>query len=315
MLPTQEPKEQIDSRTLVTSIICWLNNDDYFQGIWAVADSRISTSGGVLSDNAPKLFSVPVYCYRQDDWFHERPIKILNPTFGFAGSTFIGLNVKEVLTNYLGNLQELSYYGDNAPSFEERTPTIREIAELTKRIGEIYLHGVGKLMPTAARCEFVLFGFCRKSDAFKIFTLSNTPVNPATITISEHAVSIESFLILGDKKEEVGASVMAIRTQLATGSINWRRAPIIAMANILRNEEKTTTIGGHLQLWAALRYESRLLTILHAESHLPQYLGIDMFNTLGHVGGFTTGFSIGLSSPGIEGWSDSGVASNDGKIS
>jgi hypothetical protein len=298
----------------VTSIICWLNNDDYFQGLWAVADSRVTASGGVLSDNAPKLFSVPVYCYGQDDWFHQRPIKILNPMFGFAGSTFIGLNVKEVLTNYLGNLEELSYYGSTVPTFEERTPTIREIAELTKRIGEIYLHSVGRLTPAAARFEFVLFGFCRKSDAFKVFTLSNSPANPATITIAEHAVSMGDFLILGDKKEEVGAAVVAMRAQLIAGSSNWRRAPITVMANILRNEEEIATIGGHLQLWAALRYENRLLTISHTESRLPQYLGIDMFDTLGQVGGFTTGFSTGLSPPGVEGWPHSDAMPDDGSI-
>lgn len=288
----------------MTSIICWLNNDDYFRGLWAVADSRVTVSGGVLSNNAPKLFSVPVYCYGQDDLFHERPIKILNPIFGFAGSTFIGLNVKEVLANYLGNLQELSYYGGNVPTFEERTPTIREIAELTKRIGEIYLHSVGKLTPAAARCEFVLFGFCRKSNAFKIFTLSNSPANPATIAIAEHAVSMEDFLILGDKKEEVSAAVVAMRAQLVVGSSNWRRAPVAVMANILRSEEETATIGGYLQLWAALRHGNRLLTVSHTKSHLRQYLGIDMYDTLGHVGGFTTAFSIGLSTPGIEGGAD-----------
>jgi hypothetical protein len=298
----------------VTSIIWWLNNDDYFHGLWAVADSRVIASGGVLSDNAPKLFSVPVYCYGQDDWFHERPIKILNPMFGFAGSTFIGLNVKEMLANYLENLKELSYYGGTVPTFEERTPTIREIADLTKRIGEIYLHSVGKLTPAAARCEFVLFGFCRKSDEFKVFTLSNSPGNPATITIAEHGVSAGDFLILGDKKEEVGAALAAMRAQFVAGLSNWRRAPITVMANILRSEEGISTIGGHLQLWAALRYENRLLTISHTESRLPQYLGLDMFDTLGHVGGFTTDFSTGLSIPGVEGWPDSNATPDDASI-
>lgn len=290
----------------MTSIICWLNNDEYFQGLWAVADSRVSGSGGVLSDNAPKLFSVPVYCCEQNDWFRERPTKVLNPMFGFSGSTFIGLNVKEVLANYLGNLKELSYYGSPLPTFDERTPTMREIAELTKRIGEVYLHSVGQLTPVAARCEFVIFGFCRKSNAFRAFTLTNSSTSPTSITIAEHVVSADSFVILGDKKEEVGASLAAKRAEFIAGSSNWRRAPIIVMANLLRSD-RVSTIGGHLQLWAAVRHENRLLTISHAESPLPQYLGLDLFKTLGHVGGFTTGFSTGLSTPGVNGWPDVGA--------
>lgn len=285
----------------MTSIVCWLNEDVYFQGLWAVADSRVTDAYGVLSDNVPKLFSIPVQYYLEDDYFHERPVRILCPTFGFSGSTFIGLNVKEVLANYLGNLRKISYYGGSQPAVEERTPALRELAELAARIGETYLRSVGQIAPGAARCEFILFGFCRKSNQFKSFRLFNCQAEPASIAIEDHDLDEDKFIILGDRKNIVKAMLEEKRAQFLRGSSNWQRAPIIVMADMLKSEG-ISTIGGHMQMWAALKYESRLLTILNLDEPLPHHVGLCLFKDLGRVGGFTTGHSVGLSAPTSNGW-------------
>jgi hypothetical protein len=296
-----EDAHDIKGRTQVTSIVCWLNEDVYFKGLWAVADSRVTDAYGVLSDNVPKLFSIPVQYYLEDDYLHERPVKILCPTFGFSGSTFIGLNVKEVLSNYLGNLRKISYYGGSPPTVEERTPALRELAEIAARIGEIYLRSVGQSAPGAARCEFILFGFCRKCNQFKAFRLFNCQADPASIAIEDHDLDEDKFIILGDRKNTVKAMLEEKRTQFLRGSSNWRRSPIIVMADILKSED-ISTIGGHMQLWAALKDESRLLTISNLDEPLPHHLGLCLFKDLGRVGGFTTGHSVGLSAPGPNGW-------------
>jgi hypothetical protein len=287
----------------VTSIVCWLNDDAYFKGLWAVADSRVTDGHGVLSDNVPKLFPIPLQYYMDGDIFHERPVRFLSPMLGFSGSTFIGLNVKEVLSNYLGNLSPISYYGEPLPTFEERIPTLFEIAKLAKRVGEIYLQSVGQLSPRSAKCEFVLFGFCRRSEKFKAFKLFNSPANPASITVVEQSLNDDNCIVLGDRKDEVQARIGEKRVQFSRASLNWGRSPIIVMADILKSEG-ISSIGGHMQLWAALRFENRLMTISHMNSPLPQHVGFRLFEDLGQVGGFMTGHAIGLSMPGTEGWSD-----------
>ncbi|WP_156403734.1 MULTISPECIES: hypothetical protein [unclassified Massilia] len=288
----------------MTSIVCWLNDDIFLKGLWAVADSRVTNAYGVLSDNVPKLFSIPLQYYMDGDVFHERPVKILWPMFGFSGSTLIGLNVKEILSNYLGNLSPISYYGGPLPTIEERTPTLFEIAELAKRIGEIYLRSVGQLSPGAAKCEFVLFGFCRRSGKFRVIKLFNTPEHPASITMEEHNLSGDDYVILGDRKNEVQARINEKRARFPRDSLNWGRSPILVMADILRSEG-VSTIGGHMQIWAALEYKNHLLTISHMDNILPHHVGLSLFEDLGHVGGFTTGHAFGLSIPGPDGWPDS----------
>ncbi len=86
----------------MTSIVCWRNRDDFFEGVWAVSDSRVSGAGGVWTDNCPKLFSIHANCFNSaDDYSRSRPKRVLSFGFGFAGSTLIGTNVKEMWSSPL----------------------------------------------------------------------------------------------------------------------------------------------------------------------------------------------------------------------
>jgi hypothetical protein len=285
----------------MTSVVCWRNNDDILPGIWAVADSRVSSESGVLSDAVPKLFSLPVYCFEDDDFLKENPVRILNPMLAISGSTFISLNLKEVLSNYLGNLREVTFYDRLDMTPEERMPSLEEIARLAQQIATGYLRSVGTIYPRLARCEILLFGFCKRNKEFKGFLLSNSSKDPANISIQEHDFAEGQELILGDRKSQVVQEIHSARAQCKIGSLNWGRAPITALAQLLRREA-ITTVGGDLQLWAALPDGNKHIRISVTEQLLTPFVGMNASNQLGHIGGYSTDYSIGLTSPAADGW-------------
>ena len=246
----------------MTSIICWENKGDYFPGLWGVSDSRVSSVHGILTDNAPKLFPISVNAYERGDVFRQNPKRILNFIFGYAGNTIIGTNVKDILIGLLSNLQEMTYCDAPDYPFFERTPTLAEIMKIAAHLGEVYLKSVGFTSPLSAKCEFIIYGYCRKSNEYKAFHAHNDKSNPTTIFIREEFISDEKFLVLGDKRHEVREMVLAKREMFDQNSINWRRTPLIVMADLLRLDG-IETIGGFMQLWVATKFDNRYVSISH----------------------------------------------------
>ena len=120
----------------MASIICWNNaSEDWYPGVWAVADSRVSSSVELKADSVQRLFILPVNLY-ESLLTKENSKRILSVCYGFAGSTLIGNGVKDILSLCLDNLVEVIYYErevEVARSIEERTPSFDEIAELAKK--------------------------------------------------------------------------------------------------------------------------------------------------------------------------------------
>ncbi|MFJ1254272.1 hypothetical protein [Cupriavidus sp. CuC1] len=285
----------------MTSIVCWMNPRDYFPGMWAVSDSRVCGPGGILTENCPKLFAIHANCYRNDDFTRTYPKRVLSFGFGFAGSTLIGANVKEMLATFLGELTEVNYYDAPDYPFEERVPSLAEIAEIARKLTERYIASVGIHYPAAARCELVLFGFCRRSSCFKVFRVSNSAKVPASVTSEELPVGEGELIILGDRKDFIRTRTLSLRSQFAEGSWNWLRAPIITLSEILRNNEPGS-IGGYLQLCSAFREGFKHLKISLSKDPLAPYVGFDVYREIGTIGGFLPSMSFGLVAPGPDGW-------------
>lgn len=284
--------------------MCWRNRGDFFEGVWAVSDSRVSGAGGVWTDNCPKLFSIHANCFNStDDYSRSRPKRILSFGFGFAGSTLIGANVKEMLATVLGDLQELNYYDAPNYPFEERIPTLADIAELARKLAEKYIQSIGIHYPTNAKCEMIIFGFCIKSKNFKTFKISNSPETPASVSVDECPVGDSDFVVLGDQRAVIRDHVLSLREKFQIGSVNWRRAPITTLATVLR-EAEIDSIGGYLQLCAASHHDVRHLPVtVTGEGRWP-FVGFDLYRDIGHIGGFLPAMSHGLSAPGPDGWAE-----------
>ncbi|NYS62603.1 hypothetical protein [Vreelandella salicampi] len=254
-----------------------------------------------MTDNCPKLFKINVTAFEESDYLKVRPIKLLSLGFGFSGSTLIGNNVKEMLSTFLGNLREAYFYDVPDYPFDQRIPTLMQIAELAKKIGERYVMSLGRSYPTNARCEFSLFGYCDKSSSLKAYKLSNSPKKPTEINIEEANISNGSFLIIGDRKPEISDLIEEKRSQFEVKSLNWWRAPFITLANILC-EENAATIGGYLQFCISSSIDTRMYFTSPSEGAGASLVGFDLLTEIGMIGGFLPDISVGMSMLGPNGW-------------
>lgn len=279
----------------MTSIICWNNkNEDWYPGLWAVADSKVSSDAGTMTDSLQKLFVLPVNIYHGEAKVtREHSHKVLSICYGFAGSTLIGTSVKDILALCLDNLTEINYYsesGDISKPIEERIPSIEEIAKLTQKIAQKYLIAMGAYHPSNARCEIVIFGFCKKHNDSKIYVLKNSPEQPAKISFEEKNISGGEYVILGDRKEDVRKEIERKNTTCAKEKYWKGRTPIIALQQIIKNSS-LATIGGHTQICIANRFVSRTMYISDFTGEKLLILGFDMFSDLGNLGGFSISFN------------------------
>jgi hypothetical protein len=284
----------------MTSIICWRNQEET-DGIWAVSDSRVSSGMNVMTDNCPKLFSISANTYLDDDHLKQNPKKLFTFGFGFAGSTLIGTNVKEMLSMFVSNLSELQYYDAPDYPFEKKLPSLMDVANLCKVIAERYILSMGQFFPKNARCEIVLFGYCLRNKDHIVIKLFNSPENPAAISIEETDVSNGAYLILGDQKERIAALVEETKLKFDYQSMNWWRSPFIALANVLR-EDNAGSIGGYLQFCLATQLDTRLHFLTPSKEFNATYVGFQLFKDLHTLGGFSIQVPGGMTMPDEDGW-------------
>ncbi|MBC3489499.1 hypothetical protein [Pseudomonas taiwanensis] len=244
-----------------------------------------------------KLFVLPVNLYRDDSQLtREYCRRILNVCYGFAGSTLIGTSVKDILALCLDNLAELNFYdgeGEVSRNLGERMPSIEEIARLAQKIAQKYLLAMGQCHPKNARCEIIIFGFCKKLNDTRAFVLKNTPEEPALVGFEEMDVSGGEYLVLGDKKEEVLKEAERKRSACAEERYWKGRAPILALQQIIKNSS-LSSIGGYAQICMATSFASRTMYIADVASHKFPLLGFDVFTELGALGGFSISLNPSL---------------------
>ncbi|USD65822.1 hypothetical protein [Vibrio sp. SCSIO 43136] len=285
----------------MTSIICWRNQEET-DGLWAVSDSRVSSGSSVMTDNCPKLFSLVASTFLEQDYLKLNPKRLFTFGFGFAGSTLIGTNVKEMLSMFVSNLSEINYYDMPDYPFEDKLPSLMDVAVLSKKIAERYIHSMGQCFPQSARCEFVIFGYCPKYKKYTAIKLSNCPSSPAEIKLEEVDVSNGAYLILGDQKERIGELVEDNKSKFEVKSLNWWRSPFIALANILR-EEDAGSIGGYLQFCLSTELDTRLHFLTPKDELCATYIGFKLFEDINSLGGFSIQVPGGMTMPDVDGWS------------
>ncbi|WP_413528124.1 hypothetical protein [Rahnella inusitata] len=288
----------------MTAIACWINREEH-ESIWAVSDSRINQQNSTLTDHCPKLFSIPVSVIRSTDVYRIFPQKILEFGFGFAGSTVIGINVKEILATSLSQLHEI---GNNSTEQElptENYPSLYEIALLAKNIAEKYMMDVGQLFPSAVQVEIVIFGFCKRTQALKIIKLNNSGASPATLDIEDcQNLDLGNPVLLGNHQDEFHRLIDTTRQRFAIDTINWWRTPFIALNNWI-NQNTADTIGGYIQLSQSSVIGTRIsyLSNLNANTFSMTYAGINTTESFGPtIGNFLLMPMGGMSLPDENGW-------------
>ena len=289
----------------MTSIVCWRNVEQekdlawvMGDGLWAVSDTRVSSNGSVMTDNFPKVYSIAAFTYKRADIHRSNPKCLFRFGFGFAGSTLIGSNVKEMLSFFVGNLSEIDYYDQPDFLYEDKLPSLMEIAELCKKLGEKYIISLGFSFPNSTRCEFLVFGCCPKTKEYRTITLRNSPDNPAAITIEEIILGADEYLLLGDQKERVSEKIDSIKQRLISEGKQERNAPIFAFTSIL--EEDSGSIGGYLQLCISTIVDTKhfFISAEQNDKHNYQIAGFNLMSELSILGGFSVSMPGGISIQG-----------------
>lgn len=293
----------------MTAIACWVNSEEQ-ESVWAVSDSRITqfTSHqqvSPLTDHCPKLFTIPVSVIRSVDNFRIFPEKIFEFGFGFAGSTVIGINVKEILALSLSQLNEIgnNHQGQQLPS--DLYPSLNEIADLAKKIAEQYMHDLGQYFPSSVRIEMVIYGFCKKTQTHKIIKLNNSSTTPAVINIVDcEDLDSGNAILLGDRQAEFREIIEITKQRFTFDTINWWRSPFIALNNWI-NQSLVSTIGGYIQLSRADILGARIsfLTNINENSISMSHAGINTTESFGTtIGQLILMPMQGMSLPGEDGW-------------
>lgn len=293
----------------MTAIACWINREEN-ESVWAVSDSRITqfTSPqqvSPLTDHCPKLFTIPVSIIRSADNFRIFPQKIFEFGFGFAGSTVIGINVKEILALSLSQLNEVGNHHPGQQLPPETYPSLYEIAVLAKTIAEQYMHDLGQYFPSSVKIEMVIYGFCKKTQAHKIIKLNNSSATPAVINIVDcEDLDSGNAILLGDRQSEFREIIEATRQRFIFDTINWWRSPFIALNNWI-NQSSVDTIGGYIQLSFAGILGARIsfLTNINTNVISMTHAGINTTESFGTtIGQFILMPMQGMSLPGEDGW-------------
>ena len=290
----------------MTAIACWLNREEG-ESIWAVSDSRITQHESVMTNHCPKLFSIPVSVIRSSDTYRLLPEKIMEFGFGFAGGTMIGINVKELLAVSLSQLHEINFYDVQQ---QQRLPyssypSLYEIATLTKGIAEKLILDVGQSFPRSVATEMIIYGFCFRTQLNKIIKIYNTPSNPINLVI-EDCLNLTSGtpVVLGDRKQQFQDDIEMTRRRFDTGTLNWWRAPFIALNNWIR-QDTVNTIGGHIQFAMANSIGTKNLFMSHAEANSLDmtYAGINTTSDQKFtIGNLIIMPMIGMTLPEENGW-------------
>ncbi|CVD66788.1 hypothetical protein [Serratia marcescens] len=293
----------------MTAIAIWFNQEES-RGIWAVSDSRVSQGNSVMTDNVPKIFSIPVKVTRCEDMLHRSPVHIFDFGFCFAGSTIIGTNVKEMLSISISNLTEVNFSSGGAPvnneaqTFKSFYPSLVDIAKLTKFFGEKYIRSLGELFPENVRTSMSVFGYCFKMRKFIVVKMSNSPESPAALDMSIHEFNGDEYILLGDSQSELSNAIEHTRSQFVENSLNWWRAPFIALNNWV-NQQVSSTIGGYTQLCISNEFRTKVehLSNINDQGLQTSYAGINYTDEFSSsIGGFILMPMSSMTLPGVDGW-------------
>lgn len=282
----------------MTSIVIWSNQheEEYFPGLWAISDSRVTNSGCILTDNFQKLTIVRGYSYADDDFYKQHPRYVFSVGFACAGSTLVSAAVREFMVAILSDLREIEFLDAPDMPFEDKVPPLEEIAGLTARVATRYILDLGQHYPRNARIEIAVYGYCAKKGALRVFRVHNSPLTPDSVVHSEVNLGIDDFFILGDKTAEVERTIRAKRADARSGTLDFARAPILALSEVA-GDVTFETIGGSIQLCVAGRFGAKHIPLSEPGSRQQMFAGINLFENGSRIGGFSCHFSIGLSFP------------------
>lgn len=141
---------------------------------------------------------------------------------------------------------------ENNYSYLDEKPSLEEIANLAKDILTqtiISYYNPFNMSGSEPSVEILIFGYCEKNLRNESFKLRYTPemTSPEEIKCIQHSFDSEEYCILGDRIEYVREKIQTKRVQTKNRLVS-DRAPLYVLNEIIDSEQKSGSIGGHLQL-------------------------------------------------------------------
>lgn len=276
----------------MTVVAIWFEPMD--QGIWAVADTRISVplpGGGisVRTDSASKLFTLGVACRPVANEKALFPPPHWNGRFGFAfaGDSLPALMTFATATTCLGNLRSM---GPANP------PTLRSIAEVVRRLGTRFGKEVAASRNgTALQLEIVVFGWCPVLQRLAIYTLTSDQAgDPLNLIMKEILPQTnEEVVLLGSGAIEASGRIENLRADGVS-----LRAPMIAVRRMVAGGDMPN-VGGNWSMGFAshaLGFEPFAAVVPvpgGGQKAMMSLNGIDTDQEIGQVGDYVVSF-LGL---------------------
>ena len=210
-------------------------------GLWAVADTRISTgrrsdSPQVLTDHGPKILLLPVVIRQPGpSGFFDNVSLATTIGFAFAGAVPPALATHALCSTVLQSLI-------SSPSTP--MPTLREIVEFVRKTAERYMRDWCLLSPNSAPFSALVFGSSYAGNEFEGYRISPTPESVFPIT----AVQIDPSSPIA-----IGSAAQAFYDRLRSieehGEPFGRRLrlPLVTVENMISAQSRTD-VGGAIQL-------------------------------------------------------------------
>ncbi len=268
----------------MTVVATWYR--EKFGEVWCVSDTRISSGSTTATDSGPKMLPIPVATFRQvagANWFPHEQFTI---GFAFAGSTLAALSAHALVS---ACTQNLARNRENVKS-----PSVRGIAEMVRRVGEHYVRDISSRMvgtqsdPTVYAFQAHVFGHCRAEHRYVGF-LIYPEFSPAAFSMKCHELRLEAGHVwpMGTGAEKL----IEIMTELDRASLP--SGVIIALREMLKRDA-TPGVGGYFQCGIARPDGFRLYPILNFGGALDRHVTFLGFSTssLGEFEGHHIGFQM-----------------------
>jgi hypothetical protein len=230
---------------LMTIAVIWEED----QGVWAVADTRISTPGITtvvqpITDHGPKIFSLPL-AIRQPSSFDIRLQTSIG--YAYAGSAGPALAAHALCSAALQNLV----------ASNGRNPSLGEIADFISIVAKRYMRNWAERWPNNWEFTALIFGWCQINARLEAYQL--VPSIKTEIQVESRCVDLSAPMSIGSGAAEFRRQFQIFVDSGQDSVGRSKRLPLLAVENIVERHVRED-VGGDVQLGYATSSGMRILS-------------------------------------------------------
>ncbi len=274
----------------MTLIAIWYRETE--RDLYAIADSRLTSKHGTLTDSAPKFSILNVTCYAKGRRnIHDKQVLNAKLAIGYAGSSSVAFSTISTLQGYCSSLA-LKQGGS--------TPSIADIAELAKRILDENFRQFGAFWGEEAKCDLLIFGALEVDKSLRSFQIhTSTEDNSTSTNVTELPIVKDGLgYAFGSASDHFKSTLD--ENMRDTGNFH----PFNTLKEIIENNDRKD-VGGRIQVAIAKKCTAKLPGVLTQRLDVGEFATDVSFlgrnsDAIGLVGDCEVGIeAVGLDLPTI----------------